>query len=114
MLTHSNLGEKTSRALASTFRCNTIIANLNPYVKMQIRYLRRNNVMKKETGASPSEFDRRRRSHSVMEKRSKQPLSPLTSEGKAIIRAPVGKADTGDYFALFEPVSLLFFERLER
>lgn len=31
-----------------------------------------------------------------------------------IIRAPVGKADTGDYFAVFAPLSLQFLERLER
>ena len=46
-----------------------------------------------------------------------QPLSLHISRNRLpwkITRAPVGKADAGDYFALFEPLSLQFFERLER
>ena len=31
-----------------------------------------------------------------------------------IIKAPSGKADTGDYFAVFEPLPPQFLERLER
>ena len=33
---------------------------------------------------------------------------------REIIKAPSGKADTGNYFAVFAPLSSQFFERLER
>ena len=33
---------------------------------------------------------------------------------REIIKVPSGKADTGDYFAVFPPLSPQFLERLER
>ena len=37
-----------------------------------------------------------------------------TTDIREIIKAPSGKSDTGDYFAVFAPLSPQFFERLEK
>ena len=62
-------------------------------------------------------LNRRRRSHSVMEKCSKQPLCPPSNQRERptweIIRAAPGKAATGDFLAHFHPLSAHFFERAD-